>query len=103
MGFALPAAIGAKVARPDKDVWCVAGELNLPYYLSPDFPNHGEKQTAEWEKVLAYARSINAFDRPITAHPTGVGRLSMRGARSKPLPVTMMRSRGSARAANTRR
>ena len=61
-------------------VWCVAGELNLPYYLSPDFPNKGEKQTAEWEKVLAYARSINAFGRPITAHPTGVGRLSMRGA-----------------------
>jgi acetolactate synthase-1/2/3 large subunit len=26
MGFALPAAIGAKVGRPDKDVWCVAGE-----------------------------------------------------------------------------
>jgi acetolactate synthase-1/2/3 large subunit len=26
MGFALPAAIGAKVARPDKQVWCVAGE-----------------------------------------------------------------------------
>jgi len=26
MGFALPAAIGAKFARPDKAVWCVAGE-----------------------------------------------------------------------------
>jgi acetolactate synthase-1/2/3 large subunit len=26
MGFAFPAAIGVKVARPDKDVWCVAGE-----------------------------------------------------------------------------
>jgi acetolactate synthase-1/2/3 large subunit len=26
MGFALPAAIGAKVARPDKDVWCICGE-----------------------------------------------------------------------------
>src|SRR3982074_1626283 len=25
MGFAFPAAIGAKVARPDKDVWCGAG------------------------------------------------------------------------------
>ncbi len=61
-------------------VWCVAGELNLPYYLSPDFPNKGEKQTAEWEKVLAYARTINAYERPITSHPTGVGRLSMRGA-----------------------
>jgi acetolactate synthase-1/2/3 large subunit len=26
MGFALPAALGAKVARPDLPVWCVAGE-----------------------------------------------------------------------------
>jgi acetolactate synthase-1/2/3 large subunit len=26
MGFAFPAAIGAKMARPDKPVWCVAGE-----------------------------------------------------------------------------
>jgi acetolactate synthase I/II/III large subunit len=26
MGFALPAAIGAKFGRPDKQVWCVAGE-----------------------------------------------------------------------------
>ena len=26
MGFALPAAIGAKFARPDRPVWCVAGE-----------------------------------------------------------------------------
>jgi len=26
MGFALPAALGVKVGRPDKAVWCVAGE-----------------------------------------------------------------------------
>jgi len=26
MGFALPAAIGAKLARPDQDVWCIAGD-----------------------------------------------------------------------------
>src|SRR5438105_14120009 len=26
MGFALPAALGAKFARPDVPVWCVAGE-----------------------------------------------------------------------------
>jgi acetolactate synthase-1/2/3 large subunit len=26
MGFALPAAIGAKVACPDKEVWCIAGD-----------------------------------------------------------------------------
>ncbi|HZL35694.1 MAG TPA: DUF4038 domain-containing protein [Tepidisphaeraceae bacterium] len=65
-------------------VWCVAGELNLPYYKSPDFPNNGQKQTAEWEKVLAYAHSINAFGRPITAHPTGIGPLSMRGVLKDP-------------------
>jgi acetolactate synthase I/II/III large subunit len=29
MGFALPAAIGVKVARPDKAVWCVAGEAGF--------------------------------------------------------------------------
>jgi acetolactate synthase-1/2/3 large subunit len=26
MGFALPAALGAKIGRPEKDVWCVCGE-----------------------------------------------------------------------------
>ena len=26
MGFGLPAAIGAKVARPDAEVWCVCGD-----------------------------------------------------------------------------
>ncbi len=26
MGFALPAAIGAKVACPEKDVWVIAGD-----------------------------------------------------------------------------
>ncbi|MGH7777959.1 MAG: biosynthetic-type acetolactate synthase large subunit [Candidatus Dormibacterales bacterium] len=26
MGFALPAAIGAQLARPDKEVWCVVGD-----------------------------------------------------------------------------
>jgi len=65
-------------------VWCVAGELNLPYYLSPDFPNKGQKQTAEWEKVIAYAREIDAFERPISAHPTGIAPLSMRGVLKDP-------------------
>ncbi len=25
-------------------VWCIAGELNLPYYLNPGFPQGGEKK-----------------------------------------------------------
>jgi hypothetical protein len=68
-------------------VWCVAGELNLPYYGSPDFPNHGEKQTAEWEQTLAYCHSINGFDRLITAHPTGIPPMSMRGVLKNPAVI----------------
>jgi len=60
-------------------VWCVAGEVNLPYYLTPGFPNGGEKQAAAWTRVIRYTRSINAFGRPITTHPTGIPPLSARG------------------------
>jgi hypothetical protein len=59
-------------------VWCVAGELNLPFYLTPGFPHGGEAQTRGWEDVIAYCRTINAFDRPITAHPTGIAPMSAR-------------------------
>ena len=59
-------------------VWCMAGEVNLPYYLEKGFPKGGEKQTAAWEDVIQYARSINGFDRLITVHPTGIEPLSGR-------------------------
>ncbi|HTU22968.1 MAG TPA: DUF4038 domain-containing protein, partial [Gemmataceae bacterium] len=59
-------------------VWCVAGEVNLPYYLEKGFPKGGEKQTAEWEKVIRYLRKINSFGRLITVHPTGLPPLSGR-------------------------
>ena len=59
-------------------VWCVAGEVNLPYYLDKGFPKGGEKQAADWEEVIRYVRKINAFGRPITVHPTGLPPLSGR-------------------------
>ncbi|HVS36807.1 MAG TPA: DUF4038 domain-containing protein [Gemmataceae bacterium] len=59
-------------------VWCVAGEINLPYYLDKGFPRGGEKQTADWEEVIRYVRKINAFGRPVTVHPTGLPPLSGR-------------------------
>jgi Protein of unknown function (DUF4038)/Domain of unknown function (DUF5060) len=59
-------------------VWCAAGEVNLPYYLEKGFPFGGEKQAAEWEGVIRYLRSVNAFGRPITVHPTGLPPLSGR-------------------------
>lgn len=59
-------------------VWCVAGEINLPYYLDKGFPKGGEKQTAEWEEVIRYVRKVNGFGRLVTAHPTGIPPLSAR-------------------------
>jgi hypothetical protein len=61
-------------------VWCVAGELNLPFYTNPGFPAGGEKQAAAWEPVLKYCRTINGFDRLITAHPSLPFPMSMRRA-----------------------
>lgn len=59
-------------------IWCVSGEVTLPYYLEPDFPRSGPKQTADWEKVFAYCQSINAFDRLISGHPSMPHPMSMR-------------------------
>jgi hypothetical protein len=59
-------------------VWCVAGEVNLPYYLEKGFPRGGDKQAAAWEEVIRDVRRINAFGRLISAHPTGLPPLSAR-------------------------
>jgi hypothetical protein len=53
-------------------VWCAAGEFDLPWYLSPGFPRIDAEQARSWAEVIAYLRSINAFGRPVTAHPTGI-------------------------------
>ncbi len=68
-------------------VWCVAGELNLPFYTNPGFPHGAEKQVADWETVLKYCRSINSFDRLITAHPAGGVPISMRAKLKDPTPL----------------
>ena len=36
-------------------VWCMAGEVNLPYYLEKGFPGGGEPQARAWEDVVRYA------------------------------------------------
>ena len=59
-------------------VWCAAGEFDLPYYLSPGFPRIDATQASGWVDVIRSFRTANAFDRPITAHPTGIPPLSAR-------------------------
>lgn len=58
--------------------WCVAGEVNLPYYLTPGFPFDDRKQASEWTKVTAYLKQIDPYHRPLSTHPTGIARLSAR-------------------------
>ena len=59
-------------------IWCMAGEVNLPYYLEKGFPRGGEKQTAGWEGIIKQARGWNGFGRLMTVHPTGIQPLSGR-------------------------
>ena len=61
-------------------VWCAAGEANLPWYLAKDFPYDDRKQVTEWTEVMRYIRATDPYHRPLTIHPTGIGRLSARHA-----------------------
>lgn len=61
-------------------VWCVAGEANLPYYQAKGFPYDDREQVERWTEVARYVRQLDPFQRPLTIHPTGIGRLSARNA-----------------------
>ncbi len=61
-------------------VWCAAGEANLPWYLAKGFPYDDRDQVHGWTEVLRSIRATDPFRRPLTIHPTGIGRLSARSA-----------------------
>jgi hypothetical protein len=65
-------------------VWCAAGEANLPWYLVKNFPYDDREQVKQWTEVLRYIRATDPFRRPLTIHPTGIGRLSARNATDDP-------------------
>jgi hypothetical protein len=65
-------------------VWCTAGEANLPWYLAKGFPYDDRAQVKGWTEVTRYLRTADPFHRPITIHPTGIGRLSARHAIDDP-------------------
>jgi hypothetical protein len=60
--------------------WCAAGEANLNWYLAKPFPIDDRKQVTQWTEVMRYIRATDGFHRPLTIHPTGIGRLSARHA-----------------------
>lgn len=50
-------------------VWCLAGELSMPYYTSPTPEADGPKQIAAWSEVLAWLRAHNPWGHLISVHP----------------------------------
>ncbi len=60
--------------------WCVAGEANLPYYLAKGFPYDDRQQVAGWTEVARYVRAEDPYHRLLSIHPTGLGKLTARGA-----------------------
>jgi hypothetical protein len=61
-------------------IWCAAGEANLPWYLAKNFPSDDRTQVHGWTDVLRFIRATDPYRRPLTIHPTGIGRLSARNA-----------------------
>lgn len=55
-------------------VWCMAGEGTMPYYLSADPDRDRALQMEGWTEVARYVRATDPCHRPITIHPTQIGR-----------------------------
>jgi hypothetical protein len=50
-------------------VWCIAGEGEMPYYLSKDKEKDKALQRSGWTEIAAYVRKLDPFHRLITIHP----------------------------------
>jgi hypothetical protein len=56
-------------------IWCLAGEAAMAYYLASDHASgNNAAQIAGWTEIGRYLRAIDPFHRPVTIHPTQVGR-----------------------------
>lgn len=55
-------------------VWCVAGEVTMPYYLSKTHDKDSEFQKEGWAVVAAELHRVDPFHRLVTAHPANSAR-----------------------------
>lgn len=55
-------------------VWCLAGEGEMPYYLSETKDEDRAAQRRDWTELARYVRSIDGHHNVITIHPTRFGR-----------------------------
>ena len=55
-------------------IWCLAGEADMPYYLSESPKEESQQQREGWAKIGKYVQSIDPYSRLITVHPSHIGR-----------------------------
>jgi hypothetical protein len=53
--------------------WCLAGEVTMPFYLSETKDQDAKAQKSGWTEVGRYLRSIDPYQRTLTAHNGGSG------------------------------
>ena len=54
-------------------VWVVAGEASLPWYdqlFLPETPSHAARLASGWAEIGRTIRAVDAFQRPMTVHPS---------------------------------
>ena len=54
-------------------VWCLAGEVTMPYYLAADREAAVKMQREGWSRLGATLRAVDPFRRPVTAHSGSFG------------------------------
>ncbi|MBN8788764.1 MAG: DUF4038 domain-containing protein [Terrimonas sp.] len=58
-------------------VWCAAGEITMPFYLSQTKDADREWLKTEWTNVIRYMKETDPFKRTVTAHPSRTARESL--------------------------
>lgn len=58
----------------DPVVWILAGEVDMPYYLSAHTDEDAQFQKKYWTEMARYIRETDPYHRPITAHPSSSAR-----------------------------
>jgi hypothetical protein len=55
-------------------IWCLAGEGDMPYYLSKTPSEDKAAQKAGWTEMHRYVHGIDPYKHPITIHPSSSAR-----------------------------
>lgn len=82
-------------------IWCLAGEATMPYYLSQTKEEDRALLREGWTELARYVREIDPYHRPITIHPTDVGRAQVLDAAVLDLDMLQTGHGGHASIGNT--